>query len=61
VIAYTTANRPLIWTTQDIVEQIAASRPGEYVAEVGRDSDGDYMAVVTREGTTFAARLEAVR
>lgn len=61
MIAYTTTARPTVWTTPDIVEQIAASRPGEYVIEFGSDEFGDYGAVVTREGTTFAAGLGAVR
>ena len=46
------------WTTADLVEQIAFD--GGYDLEVGRDSDGDYEAVVTREGCEFRARIEAV-
>ena len=46
------------WTTADLVEQIAFD--GGYELEVGRDSGGDYEAVVTREGCEFRAMIEVV-
>ena len=46
------------WTTANVVEDIAYG--GGYKAEVGHDADGDYLAVVTREGMEFRGRLAAV-
>ncbi len=43
------------WTSAQTVEDIAYG--GGYKAEVGRDQDGDYLAVVTREGMEFRGRL----
>lgn len=53
-----TADRPTHLVPQDQVEQLAFD--GGYDIERGTDRDGDYMAVVTREGTTYKARLAEV-
>lgn len=50
--------RPINYTTEQSLEDLAASR--NYPIEFGRDSRGDYAAVVTREGTEYRARLAAV-
>jgi hypothetical protein len=52
------SSRRITWTTADIVEDIGYG--GRYPVEVGRDHDGEYVAVVTREGMEFRARLAAI-
>ena len=45
-------------TTSDSLEQLA--HDGRYDIEFGRDSRGEYGALVTREGVEYRAYLTAV-
>ncbi len=51
-------SRRVHYTTVARVEEITEA--GGYQAEVGRDNDGEYLAVVTREFVEFRGRLTAV-
>lgn len=54
MIAYTTGNRPINWTTAESLEALAAD--GGYPIEFDRD----FAVVTTREGTEYRARLAEV-
>lgn len=49
--------RRVQWTTVDAVERLAFD--GGYDLEAGVDSKGEFVAVVTREGTEYRGRLTA--
>ena len=54
-LPYSPPTRRIHWTTAELVESIA-NATGRQI-EFGRDDQGDYGAVTTREGTEYRARL----
>lgn len=54
-LPYTPRRRRVHWTTIDAVEQLAFDTAADL--EAGIDGKGEFVAVVTREGTEYRARL----
>lgn len=56
-LPFTPPRRRVHWTTVDAVEALAFNSGCQ--VEAGVDDDGEYVAVVTREGSEYRGRLGA--